>query len=106
MEKKSDIKNKVFDNNTKIIKKEDDKLSLALNLIKNDIHNFIYNTNKKGFVFKIKVNEKTKKIKIFVTLLNNSDINKRYEDIDFLIVTNEEYPQKAPKVFSLSCVKL
>jgi hypothetical protein len=105
MEKKNDIKNKIFDNNTKIIKKED-KLSLVLNLIKQDIHNFIYKSNKKGFIFKIKVNEKAKKIKIFVTLLNSSDINKRYEDIDFLIVTNEEYPQKAPMVFSLSCVKL
>ena len=84
----------------------EDRLLLILNIIKQDIKDFIFKSIKKGFNFNFKLNEKKKKIKIFVSLINSSDTNNRNEDIDFLIETNEEYPEKAPMVFCLSCVSL
>ena len=86
-------------------KKTEDKLLIASNLIKQDIHSFIDKSEKRGFYFNVKINEKRRKIKIFVTLLNSSDTNVRNEDIEFLIEAGEEYPQKSPFVFCMSCVK-
>ena len=83
----------------------EDKLLLTLNIIKKDIYNFISKYIKNGFYFNIKLNEKNKKIKVFVTLINNSDTNYRNDDIDFLIEINEEYPKRPPMVFCLSCVR-
>ena len=90
-------------NNNKII---EDSLTLTLNAIKNDLHNFISKSDKNGYRINIKLNEKKKKIKLFITLLNNSDTNDRNEDIDFLIEINENYPDNPPIVFGISCVKL
>ena len=93
--------------NSNIIKDKtmEDKFLLTLNIIKKDIYNFISKSIKNGFYFNIKLNEKNKKIKVFVTLINNSDTNYRNDDIDFLIETNEEYPKRPPMVFCLSCVR-
>ena len=90
-------------NNNKII---EDRLTLTLNAIKKDLHNFISKSDKNGYRINIKLNEKKKKIKLFITLLNNSDTNDRNEDIDFLIEINENYPDNPPIVFGISCVKL
>lgn len=108
MEKSNENKINYLNKNigTNKAKKKEDKINIVFNLIKKDIHSFISKSTKKGFSFNIKLNEKTKKIKLFITLLNNSDTNNRIEDIDFLILVNEEYPEKAPMVFSMSCVKL
>ena len=108
MKEKNEIKNDsiIKKNDANNIIEKEDKLSLALDSIKQDIHNFLYKSKDKGYHFSIKLNEKIRKIKIFVTLKNSTDVNLRPEDIDFLIVANEEYPKKAPNVFSLSCVKL
>ena len=83
----------------------DDKLSKALNLIKKDIFNFLSKSIAKGFILSIKINDKKKLIKLFITLIKNSDTNERNEDIDFLIEADREYPEKPPMVFCLSCVK-
>lgn len=90
-------------NNNKII---EDRLTLTLNAIKKDLHNFISKSDKIGYRINIKLNEKKKKIKLFITLLNNSDTNDRNEDIDFLIEINENFPDNPPIVFGISCVKL
>ena len=97
-----------FSTDSNIIKetKEVDKLCSNLDIIKKDLHNFISKSEKKGFNFKIKINEKKKRIKLFITLTNNSDTNIRNEDIDFLIESSEEYPSQPPMVFCLSCVKI
>ena len=92
-------------NNNKDNNQKEDKLLQAYNLIKLDIKDFKSKTTKKGFYFNIKLNEKTKKIKLFITLINNSDTNIRNEEIIFLIVASDEYPDKPPKVFCLSSVK-
>ena len=97
--------NSYFKKNDILEKNIEDKLSNNLNLIKKDLHNFISKSIKRGFKFNIKLNEKKKRIKLFITLINNSDTNKRNEDIDFLIEANEDYPEKPPMVFCLSCVK-
>ena len=83
----------------------DDKLSKALNLIKKDIFNFLSKSIAKGFILSIKINDKKELIKLFITLIKNSDTNERNEDIDFLIEADREYPEKPPRVFCLSCVK-
>ena len=43
-------------------------------------------------------------LNIFVTLTKKTKINSRKSDINFIIVINEEYPNKAPLVFCLSDV--
>lgn len=101
--KENNFKSIYIINNNNII---EDKLELTLNTIRKDIHNFISKSNKRGYKFNIKINDKKKKIKIFVTLENNSDTNNRNEDIDFLIEVNEGFPEEPPFVFCLSCVKL
>ena len=97
--------NSYFNKNDILEKNIEDKLSIKLNLIKKELHYFISKSIKRGYKFNIKLNEKKKRIKLFITLINNSDTNKRNEDIDFLIEANEEYPEKPPMVFCLSCVK-
>lgn len=90
-------------NSNKII---EDHLTLTLNAIKKDLLNFISKSDKNGYRINIKLNEKKKKIKLFITLLNNSDTNDRNEDIDFLIEMDENFPDNPPIVFGISCVKL
>ena len=99
--------NEIIFNNSYFKKNDiiEDKLSSNLNLIKKELHYFISTSTRRGYKFNIKLNEKKKRIKIFITLIRNSDTNNRNEDIDFLIEVNEEYPQKPPIVFCLSCVK-
>lgn len=101
--KENDIKQNYSNNNNDII---EDKLKFSLNTIRKDLHNFISKSNKKGYKLNIKINEKTQKIKLFITLVNNSDTNDRNEDIDFLIEMNENFPENPPHVFCISCVKL
>ena len=85
-------------------KDNDIKLYLVLDLIKQDLYQFTKDTTKKGYSFNIKLNEKSKKIKLFITLTNNSDTNNRNDDIDFLIEIEEDYPKKAPLIFCLTIV--
>ena len=97
--------NKYSNSNDILEKNGIDKLSSILNMIKKDLHNFISKSDRKGYNLNIKLNEKKKRVKLFITLINNSDTNNRNEDIDFLIEANEEYPLNPPLVFCLSCVK-
>ena len=83
----------------------DSKLSKVLDLIKKGITDFLSKSITKGFIFNIKINNRKKLIKLFVSLIKNSDTNERNEDIDFLIEADEEYPEKPPMVFCLSSVK-
>ena len=55
------------------------------------------------FVFS-KYSKDNKILNIFVTLTKKTKINDRKNNIDFTIVINEEYPNKAPMVFCLSDV--
>ena len=80
------------------------KLSLLNESIKKEIFLFKSEHSKEGYYFDIKLNEKQKKIKIFLTLLQNSEINIHNEDIDFIIVCGENYPEKEPKVFCITNV--
>ena len=98
--------NSYTNSNDILEKNEIDKLSSVLNMIKKDLHNFISKSDRKGYNLNIKLNEKKKRVKLFITLINNSDTNNRNEDIAFLIEANEEYPTNPPMVFCLSCVKL
>ena len=99
----NDTKKNDSNNNNNII---EDRLTLTLNTIKKDLRNFVSKSDKNGYRINIKLNEKNKKIKLFITLLNNSDTNDRNEDIDFLIEINENFPDNPPIVFGISCVKL
>ena len=81
-----------------------DKLLLLYENIKKEILIFKSDNQKNGFYFDIKLNEKQRKIKIFLTLLKNSDINKHNADINFIIICEENYPEKEPKVFCASNV--
>lgn len=51
-----------------------------------------------------KYSEKDRILKIFVSLLKNTQINYREMNINFLIIVNEEYPNKPPMVFCLTDV--
>ena len=53
-----------------------------------------------------KYDEKKRILKIFVTLLRETKINHREFNINFLIIVNEEYPNKAPLVFCLTDVNI
>ena len=52
-----------------------------------------------------KYNEKIHLFKIFVTLLKETKINKRENNINFLITLDKEFPAKSPMVFCLTDVK-
>ena len=81
------------------------KLSLLYEKLKNEILIFKSENSQKGYNFDIKLNEKERKIKIFLTLIKNSEINNHNEDIDFIILCEEIYPEKEPKVFCVTNVK-
>ena len=66
-----------------------DNLSLAYLQIKKELYYFLSSSVKKGFHFNLKLDEKNRKIRLFVTLLNDTDT----------------YPEKPPMVFCLSSVK-
>ena len=55
------------------------------------------------FVFS-KYSKNDRILNIFVTLTKKTKINSRISDINFIIVINEEYPNKAPMIFCLSDV--
>ena len=86
-------------------KNKQDNLSLAYLKIKKELFYFLSSSIKKGFHFNLKLDEKNRKIRLFVTLLNNTDTNNKDSEIDFLILADEEYPEKPPMVFCLSSVK-
>jgi ubiquitin-protein ligase len=86
-------------------KNKQDNLSLAYLQIKKELYYFLSSSVKKGFHFNLKLDEKNRKIRLFVTLLNDTDTNNIDSEIDFLILVNEEYPEKPPMVFCLSSVK-
>ena len=86
-------------------KNKQDNLSLAYLQIKKELYYFLSSSVKKGFHFNLKLDEKNRKIRLFVTLLNDTDTNNTDSEIDFLILVDEEYPEKPPMVFCLSSVK-
>ena len=59
---------------------------------------------KSDFYVYTKYSEKERILKIFVSLLKNTQINYREININFLIIINEEYPSKPPMVFCLTDV--
>ena len=56
------------------------------------------------FYIYIKYYENYKILKIFVSLLRQTKINYREMNINFVIIINEEYPNKPPLVFCLTDV--
>ena len=86
-------------------KNKQDNLSLAYLQIKKELYYFLSSSVKKGFHFNLKLDEKNRKIRLFVTLLNDTDTNNKDSEIDFLILADDEYPEKPPMVFCLSSVK-
>ena len=58
------------------------------------------------FYIYTRYNQKDRILKIFVTILKNSKINYRENNINFLVIINEEYPNKAPFVFCLTNVNI
>ena len=80
------------------------KLSLLYEEIKKEIILFKSENPKRGYNFDIKLNEKEKKVKVFLTLLKKSEINSHNEDIEFIIICEELFPEKEPKVFCVSNV--
>ena len=82
-----------------------DNLTLIYDSLKEEIHQFLSENPKKGYYFNIKLCEKENKIKIFLTLLKKTEINSKKEDINLLILLEENYPEKAPKIFFISNVK-
>ena len=58
------------------------------------------------FYIYTRYNQKDRILKIFVTLLKNSKINYRENNINFLVIINEEYPNKAPFVFCFTNVNI
>ena len=56
------------------------------------------------FYIYIKYYENDKILKIFVSLLRQTKINYREMNINFVIIINEEYPNKPPLVFCLTDV--
>ena len=81
-----------------------DKLLSLYEKIKKEILIFKSDNQNKGYYFDTKLNEKQRKVKIFLTLLKKSDINIHNEDINFIIICEENYPEKEPKVFCASNV--
>ena len=85
-----------------------DKLSTLYESIKKEIISYKLSNSERGYYFDIKLNEKTKEktkeIKIFLTLTKKTEINHHEEDIDFLIICEENFPVKEPKVFCLTNV--
>ena len=81
-----------------------DKLSTLYESIKKEIISYKFSNSKRGYYFDIKLNEKTKEIKIFLTLTKKTEVNHHEEDIDFLIICDENFPVKEPKVFCLTNV--
>ena len=81
-----------------------DKISVLYESIKKEIISYKLSNSKRGYYFDIKLNEKVKVIKIFLTLLRKTEINHHEEDIDFLIICDENFPVKEPKVFCLTNV--
>ena len=81
-----------------------DKLSTLYESIKKEIISYKLSNSKRGYYFDIKLNEKTKEIKIFLTLTKKTEINHHEEDIDFIIICEENFPVKEPKVFCLTNV--
>ena len=55
-------------------------------------------TKKNEYYSYIKYNEIEREIKIFFKFYPNTKLNKREKEIYFIIIINEEYPQKAPIV--------
>lgn len=51
-----------------------------------------------------KYSQKDKILKIFVSLRRDSSINHREMNINFLLIVNQEFPNKAPLVFCLTDV--
>ena len=86
-------------------KNKQDNLSLAYLQIKKELYYFLSSSVKKGFHFNLKLDEKNRKIRLFVTLPDDTDTNNKDSEIDFLILADEEYPEKPPMVFCLSSVK-
>ena len=80
------------------------KLSLLYEETKKEILIFKSDYPEKGYYFDIKLNEREKKVKIFFTLIKKSEINSHNEDIDFIIICEEDYPEKEPKVFCVTNV--
>ena len=87
------------DNNQKM-----EKITLLYDSIQKEIYSFKTQHLNVGYLFDIKLNEKEKKVKIFLTLIKKSEINPHNEDIDFIIICEENYPVKEPKVFCISNV--
>jgi len=81
-----------------------DKLLVLYESIKKEIISYKLSNSERGYYFDIKLNEKTKEIKIFLTLTKKTEINHHEEDIDFLIICEENFPLKEPKVFCLTNV--
>ena len=81
-----------------------DKLLMLYESIKKEIISNKLSNSKRGYYFHIKLNEKTKEIKIFLTLTKKTEVNHHEEDIDFLIICEENFPVKEPKVFCLTNV--
>lgn len=84
--------------------KKMEKITLLYDSIKKEIDNFKSNQQNAGYLFDTKLNEKDKKVKIFLTLLKKSEINPHNEDLDFIIFCEENYPAKEPKVFCITNV--
>lgn len=82
----------------------DNNLLLLYEQIKKEILLFKSDNPKEHYYFDIKLNEKEKIIKIFLTLLKNTEINPHNEDINFIIICEENFPEKEPKVFCASNV--
>ena len=57
-----------------------------------------------NFYVYTKFSEKDRILKIFVSLLKNTQINYREMNINFLILITEEYPNNPPMVFCLTDV--
>ena len=71
--------------------------------IKEDlIMNFPQETSE--FYVYTKYSEKDRILKIFVSLLKETKINYREMNINFLIILNEEFPNKPPMVFCFTDV--
>ncbi len=86
-------------------KEEDnlDQYSSMISSIKKELTMEFPQETSDYFLFS-KYSKKDRILNIFITLTKKTKINDRKNNIDFTIVINEEYPNKAPMVFCLSDV--
>jgi uncharacterized membrane protein len=88
-------------------KKEDDYLDKymlsTVSLIKEELI-MKFQKEKNGFYIYTKYSKKDRILQIYVSLTKDSKINSREMSINFLIIVNEEFPNKPPFVFCLTDV--